>query len=253
MSTRIIAIVNHKGGVGKTTTTFNLGKGLALSGKSVLLVDIDPQANLSQSAGVEEPEQHIHQALVDEGNPDLPLVELGENLTLLPADLDLSEAELKLQTDVNGYFRLRKLLSGLEGRFDFVLIDCPPSLGVLTINAMIAAAEVLVVVQSQYLAVKGLQTIYSLVERLQENLNPALRIGGMLLTQVNRTVFSRSIEDTVRQSYEGKVFDTVIRQNVTLAEASSTGMSVFEYDDKSAGAEDYRALTKEVLEMGVPA
>lgn len=246
MQKGVIAIINHKGGVGKTTTTLNLGKALSLCGKKTLIIDIDPQANLSQSIGVEEPEKHIYQAMID--NQPLPIVNLSENFDMIPADLDLSEAELKLQNDVNGFFKLRNILKSAKANYDFILIDCPPSLGILTTNALIAATHILVVVQSEYLAVKGLQTILKLIESVRENLNPDLEVAGMLITQLNKTIFRQNIADTLRNIYQGKVFQTNIRQNISLAEASSVGQDIFTYSNKSAGAEDYMNLAKEMLQ-----
>jgi chromosome partitioning protein len=161
--------------------------------------------------------------------------------------LDLSEAEIKLQNDVNGYFKLRNALKSAKENYDFILIDCPPSLGILTTNALIAATHILIVVQSEYLAVKGLQTILKLVESARENLNPDLEVAGMLITQINKTVFRQNIAETLRNIYHGKVFQTAIRQNISLAEASSVGQDIFSYSPKSAGAEDYMALAKEML------
>lgn len=245
MQKGVIAVINHKGGVGKTTTTLNLGKALALCGKKTLIIDIDPQANLSQSIGIEEPDMHVYQAMLE--NTPLPIIHLAENFDLIPTDLDLSEAELKLQNDVNGYFKLRNALKEAKSEYDFVLIDCPPSLGILTTNALIAATHILVVVQSEYLAVKGLQTILKLVESVRENLNPDLEVLGMLVTQINKTIFRQNIAETLRNIYQGKVFQTVIRQNISLAEASSVGQDIFTYNSKSAGAEDYMSLAKELL------
>jgi chromosome partitioning protein len=238
-------MVNHKGGVGKTTSTLNLGKALSLYGKKVLLIDIDPQANLSQSSGVEDPQVSLYNAMCD--NVALPIVNIGTNLDLVPADLELSEAELRLQADVNGYFILKKILKNVHSKYDYVLIDCPPSLGILTLNALIASNSVMVIVQSEYLAVKGLQTIFNLIDRLKENLNAELEILGMLITQLNPTVFRKSIAKTVRDMYPKYVLNAVIHQNITLAEASSTGKDIFTYDATCQGAKDYDTLAKEVL------
>ncbi|WP_020528080.1 ParA family protein [Flexithrix dorotheae] len=242
---RIIAVVNHKGGVGKTTTTLNLGKALALAGKKVLLVDMDPQTNLSQSLGIEEQEDSIFNSLCDQTS--LPIITIDKNFDLVPSDLELTTAEIKLQADVNGYFKLRKLLKEVSSKYDFIFIDCPPSLGILTINSLIAAKEIIICVQSQFLAVKGLNTILDLVESLKENHNPNLEIAGMLLTQTNNTVLSKSIIDSVKGTYKGKVFKTVIRQNIALPESSSTGQDIFTYDPECNGAKDYLALSKEFL------
>lgn len=245
MSSRIIAVANHKGGVGKTTTTLNLGKALSLRKQKVLIVDIDPQANLSQSIGLEEIEPNIYHALCEKQS--LKPQSVSKQFDILPASLDLSGAEVKLISEINGYFRLRETLEEFKETYDFILIDCPPSLGILTINALIAAQEVVVVIQSQYLAIKGLNTILELVEELQKNLNSQLRISGMLLTQVNRTVVSKSIVEKVQSVHREKVFKTVIRQNVALVEASTTHQDIFTYDAKSYGAEDYKALAKELM------
>jgi chromosome partitioning protein len=245
MQKGVIAVINHKGGVGKTTTTLNLGKALSLCGKKTLIIDIDPQANLSQAIGIEEPNVHIVQSMLE--NMPLPIHHLAENFDLIPADLDLSEAEVKLQNDVNGYFKLRNVLRSAKEKYDFILIDCPPSLGILTTNALIAATHILIVVQSEYLAVKGLQTILRLVESVRENLNPDLEVAGMLITQLNKTIFRQNIADTLRNIYQGKVFQTAIRQNISLAEASSVGQDIFTYSNRSAGAEDYMNLAKEIL------
>jgi chromosome partitioning protein len=250
MTTQIISIINHKGGVGKTTSTLNLGKALSLKGKRVLIIDIDPQANLSQSVGIEEPTATVYNMMCEGAEP--PILNLAENFDIIPADLDLSEAELRLQSDVNGYFIMKKALDKIKFAYDYILIDCPPSLGILTLNALIASTRAIVVVQSEYLAVKGLQTIFNLVGKLKENLNGELDILGMLMTQLNRTVFKKSIHDTVKQMYEDKVFKTTIRQNITLAEASAHGQDIFSFDDKCSGAEDYLNLAEEIISKEQP-
>lgn len=241
---KIIALVNHKGGVGKTTTTLNLGKALSLLGKKVLMIDNDPQANLTVSTNKENYEPTITEVYLEEIN--LPIVKVSENYDLVVASLSLAETEGKLQTDVNGYFKLKKAIAKLENKYDYVLIDCPPSLGILTINAMIVATEVLVVVQSQFLAVKGLTTIVDLVEKLREYLNPTLYITGLLLTQIGRNVITKSIIEAVREAYPHKVFETTIRQNIALAEASAVCKDIFSYNSKSIAAEDYLNLAKEI-------
>ena len=246
MSTRIIALVNQKGGVGKTTSTINLGKALSLKGKRVLLVDIDPQANLSQCAGVETPERHIYQALVE--NKPLPIVSVGDKLDLVPSDLELTGADLKLMAEVTGYFKLKNALKGIKEQYDFVLVDCSPSLGILTTNAIIAATELLIVLQSEYLAIKGLSAILEFADDIRSNnLNADLKVTGMLMTQVNNTVLSKDVVTHVRGLHGPMVFDTMIRQNVALAEASAVGQDIFTYNPKCNGAEDYMALAEELL------
>lgn len=244
---KIIAIVNHKGGVGKTTTTLNLGKALSLQGKKVLIIDNDPQANLSQFLGVENPDKNIYHWIEEQSNFEQVVHHIAENFDLMPSDLSLSEAEIKLQSDVEGYFKLKNALNSFAKNYDFVLIDCPPSLGILTINALIASSEMIVVVLAQYLATKGLNTIIGVVSKVNRNLNPNLKILGLLLTQTNRTVLSQSINDLVKTHYDYKVFESNIRQNVALAEASTQSMDIFTYNPKSSGAEDYMNLSKEIL------
>jgi len=245
---RIIAVVNHKGGVGKTTTTLNLGKALSLQGKKVLLIDNDPQANLSQSVGIDEPEQAISEVYqVNKENP-LPIEKLTDNLAIAVADLGLAEAEVKLQTDVNAYFKLKQAVAKVAHEYDYIFIDCPPSLGILTINALIAAKEVFLIVQSQYLAIKGLNTIVELIEALKKNLNPSLEMTGLLFTQVGRNVITKSIMEAVENAHKAYVFNTFIRQNIAIVEASASHQDIFSYNEKALAAEDYRNLAQEILE-----
>ena len=242
---RIIAVVNHKGGVGKTTTTLNLGKALSLQGKKVLLIDLDPQANLSQSVGIEKPQRSIYEAL--EESSFLPIDQLSPTLSLSPSSLALSKAEMNLHTEPDGYFRLRSVLENVTD-FDIILIDCPPSLGVLSSNALIAATDILIPVQSQFLATKGLETIEELVFKIKRNLNKTLSLLGILMTQTNRTVLSQSVKEMVGANYGDKVFKTFIRQNIALAEASVGQKDIFDYAPESHGAEDYKNLSSEILE-----
>lgn len=241
----IIALVNHKGGVGKTTTTLNLGKALSLQGKKVLLIDNDPQGNLSQCVGLRDFSHGLYHTYCEQ--QPLPIHTLAENLAIVPTDLGLSVAETKLITDVNGYFRLRKALQHLTHSYDYVLIDCPPSLGILTLNALIAANSLMVVVQAQYLAVQGLQTIIDLIENIKENLNPPLILRGILITQVNRTSANKIILNFLQGNYTHKIFATVIRQNTDLVEATIANQDIFTYNSKSNGAEDYAYLAQEFL------
>lgn len=243
--TRIIAVANHKGGVGKTTTTLNLGKALALKGKKVLLIDIDPQSNLSQHVAVEEPELSIYEALCE--SAALPVIPLEENLDLVPSDLTLSTAETRLVGAVTGYFKLRNALKPIEEQYDFILIDCPPSLGVLTVNALMAANEVLIVAEAQFFSVKGLNTILTMVSELQNTMHADLKVMGMVITQTNRTVISKLMSEAVQSNYKGRVFQTVIRQSAALAEASLSRQNIFNYAPKSSGAEDYLQLAEEVI------
>lgn len=243
----ILSLVNHKGGVGKTTSTLNLGKALARQGQKVLLVDIDPQANLSQSVGIDNPSQSIYEVLCEGAPP--PIVEIAPNFALLPAELSLSTAESKLISEaVTGYFKLQNALQALQTQYDFILIDCPPSLGILTINALLASQALVIVVEPQYLAIKGLQTIIELYTRLNQSLGKDLRLLGLLFTQFNRTVVSKNIIDQVQQRYPGLAFDSVIRQSVKITEASAMKQDIFTYEADSSPAQDYTALAGEVLQ-----
>jgi chromosome partitioning protein len=240
-----ISILNHKGGTGKTTTTVNLGKALAMQDKKVLIIDIDAQSNLSQHVGIEEVQETVYEALCKKES--LPIIDLGNNLHIVPANIELAGADEELKKSVNGYFRLKTALEAVEGNYDYILIDCPPSLEILTINALIASSEVIVPTQSQYFSIRGLQTIFELIEELKQNLNPNLKIMGILLTQVNNTVINKTIQDTVYEGYGDMVFKTFVRQNIALTEASFNNQSIFDYNPKSQGAEDYLNLSKEIL------
>lgn len=246
METRIISLVNHKGGVGKTTSTLNLGKALSLLGKKVLLVDIDPQANLSQSVGIDNPEQSIYESFMEDIH--LPVIEVTEYLHIVPSELNLSVAEIKLQSEqLSGYMKLRNKLENIKSDYDFVLIDCPPTLGILTVNAIIASDEMVIVVEPQFLAVKGLQAILEMHESLQKSLNRQIKIIGILFTQYNRTVVSRNIIESLHVKYKDLPFNSIIRQSVKLAEASAKKQDIFTYDNASTGTEDYTNLAKEIL------
>ncbi|MCS7027487.1 MAG: ParA family protein [Bacteroidia bacterium] len=243
---QIISLVNHKGGVGKTTSTLNLGKALSILGKKVLVIDIDPQANLSQSVGIDEPQNTVYDVLCN--NVPLPIYNIDEKFAIVPAELRLSMAENNLQAEqVTGYFKLRKALQSIKQNYDYILIDCPPSLGILTINALLASTHLIIVVEPQYLAVKGLQTIIDLYKRLKDDLNTDLSILGLLITQFNRTVVSKSIIEQIQRKYKNVVLNTIIRQNVKITEASALRKDIFQHDAQSAGAQDYLALAKEII------
>jgi chromosome partitioning protein len=241
----IIGIINHKGGVGKTTTTINLGKALALTGKKVLLIDLDPQANLSQWLNQENAQHSIFEAIMEASA--MPIMNIGERMDFVPSSLQLAKAEVSLHSEPDGYFRLRTCLEDVENKYDYVLIDCPPSLGLLTSNALIAANSVLVPVQTQFLASKGLETIEEAINKIRRSLNRNLTLLGILFTQTNRTILSQSIRELVGTAYEGQVFSTLIRQNIALAESSAHNQSIFEYAPNSNGAEDYLALAQEII------
>ncbi len=248
---KIVAILNQKGGVGKTTTAVNLGAALALAGHKVLLIDSDAQGNLTDHLGLDERlgEVTVYDVLT-EGAPIAGAVLETETpgLHVLPADADLAAAEQELATEMAREARLQRALRTLPAdAYDWVLIDCPPSLGLLSLNAMTAASYLLITVQTEYFAMRGLGALDETVGMVREHVNPDLEILGILTTMVNPvTRLAREVIDEIRGHYGALVFDTHIRQNVRLAEAPGHQVHIFGYDPLSAGAEDYRALAKEV-------
>ena len=249
--TKIIAVLNHKGGVGKTTTTINLAAALQLKKKRVLLIDMDGQANLTESCGLSiEEEQTVYGAM--KGEYPLPLVELKNGLTIVPSCLDLSAAESELINEPGRELILKGLIAKLldSRKFDYILIDCPPSLGLLTLNALTAADFLIIPVQAQFLAMRGMAKITNVVEIVRQRLNPGLSIGGIVITQFDkRKTLNKSVSELINGSFCDKVFKTVIRDNVALAEAPIKGLNIFEYNKNSNGAKDYMDLALEVLKL----
>lgn len=243
---KIIAISNHKGGVGKTTSAISIGAGLARKGKKVLLVDMDPQANLSQSLRIREPEFHVYGAI--KGEYALAPVKVEKNLFVIPAVSDLSAAEMELSAEAGREFILKELLEPLAEQYAYILIDCPPSLGLLTINAFTAAHEVYIPMQAQYLALQGIGKLLGLVDKIRKRLNPVLEISGIFITQYDhRKVLNRYVMDTIETHFGDKVFQARIRNNVALAEAPNAGVDIFTYQPSSNGAFDYQKLVREIL------
>lgn len=247
----IIAILNHKGGVGKTTTTINLAAALQLKGKKVLVIDLDGQANLTESFGysIEEPNT-VYGAM--KGEYPLPLIKTESGITLIPSCLDLSAAESELINEPGREMILRQLISKLpkENKFDYILIDCPPSLGLLTLNALTAADFLIIPVQAQFLAMRGMAKIMNVISIVQERLNSNLKIGGIVITQYDkRKTLNKSVTEIINDSFCDKVFKTIIRDNVALAEAPINGKNIYEYNKNSNGAKDYMALAGEVIKL----
>ncbi|MEZ6007627.1 MAG: ParA family protein [Planctomycetota bacterium] len=248
---RIVAILNQKGGVGKTTTAVNLGAALALRGRKVLLIDADPQGNLSDHLGVDplEAPASVYDVLLGEATVDEATVATSTpGLGVVPSHPDLAAAEQELAGELGRELRLRKALRALPAdRYDWVLIDCPPSLGLLSLNAMAAAGSVLITVQTEYFAMRGLGQLDRIVHMVREHVNPELEILGILPTLVNPvTKLAREVIQEVRAHYGERVFATRIRQNVRLAEAPGYQDHIFAYEPGSAGAEDYAALAAEL-------
>jgi chromosome partitioning protein len=248
MST-ILAIVNQKGGVGKTTTAINLGAGLGALERRVLLVDCDPQGNATRGLGAKADPPHLYHVLSGEAEITDSIRSSGfPNLDLIPAQRDLVGIEVELVGVTGWEERLKSLLRQLSSRYDTILLDCPPSLGHLTVNALTAADGVIVPLQCEYFALEGISELMSTVQRVQGGLNRRLSIAGILLTMYDdRTNLSRDVAEEIRRHFGTKVFETVVPRNIRLAEAPSHGLPIFQYDIKSRGAEAYLALAREYL------
>lgn len=251
---RIIAVANQKGGVGKTTTTVNLGACLAYSGKKVLLVDIDAQGNATSGLGVRkvDVEKDIYDILVNETPiEEVVLPSSRENLWVVPATIQLAGAEIELTNQMARETRLKQALAKITDDYDFILIDCPPSLGHLTINAFTASDTILIPVQCEYYALEGLSQLLNTVRLVQKHFNPDLKIEGVLLTMLDaRTNLGYEVVDEVKKYFREKVYKTIIPRNIRLSEAPSHGLSIIDYDPRSRGAEVYLELAKEVLANG---
>lgn len=250
---RVISISNHKGGVGKTTTTINLGAGLTRMKYRVLLIDLDPQANLTQSLGIVDPAETIYDRLL-RSKSMLPARFVNiDGMDVIPSTLDLSAAETELAGEPGREFILRELIKDLRRQYDFILIDCPPSLGLLTINSLTASDEVLIPIQTEYLAVQGLAKLREVIIKIQSRLNENLKIIGVLLTQYDkRKVLHKTIETTIKKTYLGNIFESKIRDNIAIAEAQLNNVDIFKYNNKSHGAEDYTGLCYEIIKAGEP-
>jgi len=245
---RIISISNHKGGVGKTTSVVNIGAGLAANGRKVLLIDLDPQANLTISYGLSESENHIYDAHTN-GNGLSP-IPIRENIDMIPASSNLAIAEMELKSEDNKENSIAKLIEPLKEKYDYIIIDCPPSLGLLTLNAFAASSEVIIPIQPHFLAVKGLAKIIEVVNNIKANVNRKVEISGVFVTMFDkRKILHKDVLDTIIMYFDDRVFKTKVRTNIALAEAPAVGQDIFEYDGNSNGAFDYGRIVKEVIDM----
>lgn len=260
-STKVIAVVNQKGGTGKTTTTENIGIGLVNEGKKVLLVDMDPQGSLTIALGYPRPDEmyptvsDVLEKVLKETleNPKEGIIKQREGVELMPGNIELSGLEVSLVNIMSRETVLKRYLDEIKEDYDYILLDCMSSLGMITMNALVAADSVLIPVQAQYLSAKGLEQLLQTVSKVRRQINPKLKIDGIVLTMVDkRTNYAKEISALVRNVYGGniKVFKTDIPHSVRAAEISAEGKSIFEHDPKGKVAEAYRELTKEVIALG---
>lgn len=249
----VLAVVNQKGGVGKTTTSVNLGGYLAASGKSTLIVDLDPQANATVGVGVKSDaaKPSLYDVLIGKSTMAQAAAPTNQaNLNIVPSTPDLAGAAFELMDQPYREYRLRRAIKTINDHFDFVLIDCPPSLGLLTVNGLVAADRILIPVQCEYYALEGLNQLLQTVDLVRKHLNPRLQVLGAVLTMYDRrTALGRRVVRQVRQTFPGHVFDSVIPRNTELAEAPATGMTILQYDKDSRGAKAYEHLSDELLNL----
>lgn len=248
----IFAITNQKGGVGKTTTAINLSAALASKGKKVLLVDLDPQCNATRGIG-HDPyilEENIYTAMMENHDPSLAIVGTTvKNLNIIGGSLNLAGADIELAQEENKHTKLKKTLEHLTNKYDFIILDCPPSLGLLTMNALIAANGLIIPMQCEFFSMEGISQLLNTILKVRQNFNPSLFIEGILLTMCDfRTKFAVSIQQEVRSIFKDNVYKTGIPRNIKVIEAASKGKSIIEYDIKATGAQSYLALAKEVLQ-----
>ncbi|MCH2218394.1 MAG: AAA family ATPase [Flavobacteriales bacterium] len=245
---KVLCLSNHKGGVGKTCSTCNIGAGLSREGYRVLLIDLDPQANLSLSLGLTDVEKSIYPVLLGNCSIEEAIYNITENLDIIPANLDLAGAEIELSSEAGREVILKECINKIDTDYDFIIIDCAPSLGLLTTNALTASDKVYIPLQAQYLSLQGVSKLTSIIEKIQRRLNNKLEIGGIFITQYDaRKVLNRDIADNIEKYFANQVLTTKIRDNITLAEAPGKGQDIFRYNPKCYGAQDYMSLCNEII------
>ncbi len=252
---KVIAIANQKGGVGKTTTAVNLSSCLAYKGKKVVIIDVDPQGNTTSGLGVDKKtiSKSIYEVIINDENIENALTKtMIDNLYICPSNIQLVGAEVELVSVISRETRMKAAIDGVRDKYDFILIDCPPSLGLLTLNALTAADTILVPIQCEYYALEGLSQLMNTVKLVQRHLNPSLDVEGVVLTMFDaRTNLSIQVVEDVKKHFRNKVYRTVIPRNVRLSEAPSFGLPIILYDAKSKGAECYLDLAQEVIDYSM--
>ena len=242
---RIIAIANHKGGVGKTTTTANVGACLSLQGYRVLLIDLDAQANLTDYYLSKRPERTVYNALTEES--PLPITEIGKRLSIVPSSLEMLDIENKIADNIDRAELLQILIEPIKDKYDYILLDCPPSLGIVTLNALIAATDLYITLTAETLPVKGLKMITDIISRVQRRKNPSLKLSGIIICRWGGRSLNKQVEESLRARFGEVVFNTRIRENISIAEAPAFLQDIITYAPTSHGAEDYKALTEEII------
>lgn len=254
---KVIAIANQKGGVGKTTTAVNLSSCLAYKGKKVVIIDIDPQGNTTSGLGIDKKviDKSIYEVIINDVNIENALMKTAvDNLYICPSNIQLVGAEVELVSVISRETRMKVAIEEIRKKYDYILIDCPPSLGLLTLNALTAADTILVPIQCEYYALEGLSQLMNTVKLVQRHLNPSLDVEGVVLTMFDaRTNLSIQVVEDVKKYFRNKVYRTVIPRNVRLSEAPSFGMPIILYDPKSKGAECYLELAQEVIDYSTEA
>ena len=249
---RVIAVANQKGGVGKTTTAINLSACLAEKGQKVLAIDMDPQGNMTSGLGIDkdEVEKNIYDLMIGQvGVEEVLQKEAIENLDIIPTSIDLSAAEIELIGVDDKEFIIRNAIAPIKDNYDYIIIDCPPSLGLLTINGLTAASSVMIPIQCEFYALEGVTMLMNTIQLVQRNLNPALKLEGVLMTMYDsRTNLSQDVVNEVQKYFKTKMYQTIIPRNVRLSEAPSHGQPVIDYDSKSKGAQVYTDFAREVIE-----
>lgn len=246
MNTTIIAVANHKGGVGKTTSVATIGAALAKLNKRTLLIDLDAQQNLTYTlTHIEEPELSVYDSMIND--QPLPIIPVCKNLDLVPASLELARAEIDLSTKLARERILSTLIDDVRDNYDYIIMDCPPALGIVTTNALVAANKLYIPLTAEALPLKGLAMLDDVVREVKKRVNPSLELGGVFFTRFNNRKLNKEVVNMIVDRYADKVFNTKIRENISLAEMPLAGQSIFEYDSSCNGAKDYLSLTKEII------